>query len=182
MTGKGPHLFKYNWDFAGTFRLGVNEAALFTPWVSAVIAMDYGVWDNLVEKLVDKSILVLMEQGILRKEYTAAFSNMFRFVTETHVPSGYETAPAGVWLAGLFGVKKIHFVGFDAMSYSRADHARKGSPYDERLRVMDKEKRNHYDYEPINNHIWRALKRFNIEPIWEHTSEMLVNPFVKENT
>ena len=174
--GKGPHIDTYDWSKAGPFRVGVNEAALLIPDCQVVVAVDYGVWGTLQKKLLP-NILVFMEEGIKNKKFTEWPNNpVYRYKVGRESFPGFESAPHAVMLCGHFGVEIIHFVGFDGMSYSDAQHAKKGRPYSAKAEELDTGDRNCFDYAPINKKIWRALKEHpqKITPVWEHTNQEVI--------
>lgn len=178
--GKGPSIDTYDWSKAGKIRIGLNEAALIIPDCTDVIAKDYNVW-KVLKKNLKSGIYVWVEEGIKLKDYTEWPNNpIFRWKTGVHAKEGYETCPSCISICGYFGVEIIHFVGCDSINYTPQQHQRKGKPYAKSVLKYDSGSRQNFYYEPINRHIWLALKKTGIIPVWEHTKENLVNPWIKE--
>ena len=155
---------------AGSMRIAINEAALVVPNCSVCLALDTPVLESLLTRL-DRDVWVWQSPRapVKLKSYR-------RYVWGDEVKSGEESLPIAIRIATHFGFTKGHFIGCDAMSYSREEHQREGVPYAESILQHHAGKRTNYNYGPIVRNIWKALEETGMVPVWEHTTRTLVNP------
>ena len=157
VLGKGPSLDRYDHSKRG-YTIGINETA-YLKNTDAAIAIDYPILHKYLDNLKQDNILVLRK--ITHRTYI--FKHMWLFEYNTHAPYvSYRTGTASILtqLLGYIGVKKIHYVGFDAIDGTGG--------YSGSILRNDAKGCNTDGYRLISASVLGAISAFSIEAEWEH--------------
>ena len=152
LGGKGPSLDKYDWSKAGSFRVGINETAFIIPDCYGAIANDLPILKKFKE--LPDNVVIYKRDGEKRIE----FKNEILW---KRPPSMFSTAIAAVLIFYGFGVRIIHFVGFDSVDDSMSKYA--GS-----IKKIKGEGSNTDGYVAINKRLLSVIDELDIVTFWEH--------------
>ena len=155
VAGKGPSFDYYPWHKVGQV-IGINETALLIPNCWGAAATEYSVLKYYTRHL-DDNVYVINQKAnpmvFFKRQVIWEPGKQVR-----KVKGG--TVNLLVEVLGYYGVKKIHFVGFDSLdrdfSFSRQIA---------KLQVFQSDVRN---YEEIMECLLETLEYTGIEPVWEH--------------
>lgn len=173
ITGKGPSFDNYKPE-PDHIIIALNETALLLENPFAAFALDRNVWAALENKISCTSFI----PKYLWNEFSPKFKNT---VMWDKLRSGDATAPCAIrWFGEHYDTTIMHFIGFDAISDGLTKNAKRGKPYSKKCLEIDSGTRTSWEYRTINKRIFLALKEYNITPIWHHTDQEIINPFLKE--
>ena len=162
LAGKGPSLDTYNWNKAGSFRVGINEAAFIIPSCWGAIAIDYCVLDKYRDRPIDPSITVYRKTTHKHSNYD--FSKMILWDA---VENMHSTAVIAIQLLYQLNDTRIfHMVGFDSIDDS-------GSVYALSIEKNNDKGINSDRFVEINKKLMIVMNglRESLDPaifIWEH--------------
>lgn len=168
LLGKGPSLDEYFADqhARGAFVMAINEAAEVKPCHAAIY--------------IDSFKLDVPRSTIVFRPPTATGSPVDRAYLfkrgkprgpspgdeDTHIPQhGFGTSTAAVTILGMWGVRNILMVGFDAKGSERET-----APYAECLRGKLRP-HSAQSYAGIHNGTQAALDAYGISALWFHRGE-----------
>ena len=152
LVGKGPSLDSYDWSQATGPKICINETVFLVPDPYAVIAIDYDVLD----KLLGTDCIVMRKNRHTKYQ----FKNQWIWYMADVGLSTHATAPIAIQLLYKWGVRKIHFVGFDAVDQVTG--------YADLVLAIAAEGANMDGYKKISSEVLKVIEHLNITPVWEH--------------
>ncbi len=151
LAGKGPSLDKFKWLPERTPRYAVNEVGLVIPDCAGIFALDYRVFD----KLLETDIPIYKKHNHRRYK----FQNEVLWTTE-EVPNVYATAVVAIQILCNQGARIIHCVGFDSIDGCGG--------YAETIKSLEAEGTNTDNYRKINDNLLATIEKLGVECVWEH--------------